>query len=184
MTPRIVQIKPSRNRPEQTSTLPRVVYIKTLRTSAGQTSTCHPGPSRYNLCEIVRHRPPHATPHRPDKSFTKSPGAALHTPPRIVQIKPLRTRPEQTSKRKPGVPEENLYEIAQSKPPHANPDHPYQNLHGIVRSKTQHATPHRPNKTFTEPSGANLDMLHRIVQMKPLRNRPEQTSTCQPGSSK
>ena len=59
-----------------------------------------------------------------------------------------------------------------------------QNLYGIVRSRPPHATPDRPDKIVTEWSGANLHMPTGIVQIKPLRNRPEQASTCYIGSSR
>ena len=80
-------------------------------------------------------------------SFTKSPGATLHMPPRIVQINPLRNRLEQTSTCYTASSRYNLYEIVRSKPPHADSD--------------------RQEKTFTKSSGTNLHMLPRIVQIKP-----------------
>ena len=100
----------------------------------------------------------------PTKTFTKSTGANLPMRPRIVQIKPLRNRSEQTST---GQTESSR-----------------QNLSEIVGSKHPHATPHRQDKTFTNSSGANFLMLSRIVQIKPLGNRTEQTSTSYPASSR
>ena len=78
------------------------------------------------------------------------------------------------------------------------------NLYPFVWSKPPHATPVRRDKIFTTSSGATLDMLPRIVQIKPLRtssganlpvlprivqlkpfrNRPEQISPCCPASSR
>ena len=164
--------------------LHRIVRIQPLRNRPEQTSTCYSAsPRKKSLYDIARSKHPHATPHRPDKTFTTSPGSNLRMLPRIVLIQPLRNR--------------------HSKPPHATPNRPnktfttssgasFHMLPRIVRIKTlrnhrskhPHATPHRPENTCTKSSGANLHEPHRIVQIKPLRHRPEQTSTYYPGSSR
>ena len=195
--------------------LPQIVRIELLRNHPAQTSSCHPyditrsnSPHetmhrRSKDFEIVKSRPLHATPDRPYKTFTNSPGENLHRPPCIIRIKPLRNRPEQTSTCYPDRPNKNLDEIVRSKAPHATPDRPHntftkspgahlpatpdrpdKNFYEICRSKPPHATPDRQEKTLTKSSGANLHMLPRVVRITPSRNHPAQTSTCYPASSR
>ena len=157
--------------------LPRVAHIKPLRNRPGRTSACHPGcPDKTSTNSpganldmlprivpeqtsygIVRSKPPRATPDRPDTTFTKSSGARLHMLTCIVNIKPLRNRPDKLSSCYPGSPKYNLYEI--------------------VRSRHPHATLDRHQKISTKPSEPNLHMLPVIARIKPCRTRPEQSST-------
>ena len=109
MLPCIVRTKPLRNRPEHTSTC----YPDSSRQNLGEhclerTSTCYPASSRYNLYETVRSKPPHATPDPPDTTVRKSSGAILDMLHRIVKMKPLRARPEQTSTCFPDRPNKTL----------------------------------------------------------------------------
>ena len=131
---RNVQIKPSRNPPEQTS-------------------TGYPSSPRSNLHEIVRSNPPHAIPDCPETTCSKSSGANLVLPSHIVKInlyeiarsKPPHAasdRPDKTFAKSSGANLHMLPRIAQI------------NLHEIVRSKLPHGTPHRPATDFTESSGA------------------------------
>ena len=136
------------------------------------------------MYEIVRSKPPHAIPDRPDKNNTTSHGSNLLMLPCIVLIKHLRNRPVQTSTCYPAPFGQNLYEIVRSTPPHATPTRPSKTLTKIVWSEPPHATLHRPDTTFTKSSGASLHMPPRIVKIQPLRNRPEQSSTCYTGSSR
>ena len=123
MPPRIVLITPLRNHMEQPPPHP-------LSPLAFHTS------SRHNLHAIAWSKPTHEAPHRPENTFPKSCGASLYMLPRIVQIQPLRNRPEQTSTYRPLSSKYKLFELARSQPPHATPD--------------------RPDKTLTKSSGANI----------------------------
>ena len=150
MLPGIVQIKPLRNRPEQTSACIADSPHKTFTTSSGAMPHMLP---RTVQIKPSRHRPELTStcnPDRPDKAFTKPPKANLHQPPRIVRINLLQNRlklhmPPRVVQIKP----------SRSRTEHTSTCHPASsryNLHETARSEPPEATPHRPDKLFTESS--------------------------------